>query len=89
MPNFNNRCNFATAPVEKQFSNDIKVKMGFFQMIANAIGWSKNGRVLVVGLDNSGKSTLIHHLKPDKVRFQFTISIYFKVSLYFHLLFFI
>jgi GTPase SAR1 family protein len=42
--------------------------MGFFQMIANAIGWTKNGRVLVIGLDNSGKSTLIHHLKPDKVR---------------------
>lgn len=42
--------------------------MGFFKMIANAIGWSKKGRVLVIGLDNSGKTTLIHHLKPKKVK---------------------
>lgn len=41
--------------------------MGFFKMIANAIGWAKKGRVLVIGLDNSGKTTLIHHLKPKKV----------------------
>jgi len=38
-------------------------------MISNAIGWSKKGRVLVIGLDNSGKTTLIHHLKPKKVNF--------------------
>jgi GTPase SAR1 family protein len=43
--------------------------MGLFQMISNAIGWSKKGRVLVVGLDNSGKTTLIHHLKPKKVQY--------------------
>eukprot|EP00601_Ochromonadales_sp_CCMP2298_P016440 CAMPEP_0173239018 /NCGR_PEP_ID=MMETSP1142-20121109/12969_1 /TAXON_ID=483371 /ORGANISM="non described non described, Strain CCMP2298" /LENGTH=181 /DNA_ID=CAMNT_0014169965 /DNA_START=84 /DNA_END=629 /DNA_ORIENTATION=- len=35
-------------------------------MISNAIGWSKTGRVVVIGLDNSGKTTLIHHLKPKK-----------------------
>jgi hypothetical protein len=45
--------------------------MGLFQMISNAIGWSKKGRVLVVGLDNSGKTTLIHHLKPKKVQYMF------------------
>lgn len=42
--------------------------MGFFKMIANSIGWSKKAaRVLVIGLDNSGKTTLIYHLKPKKV----------------------
>mmetsp|Transcript_21908 Transcript_21908/g.36677 ORF Transcript_21908/g.36677 Transcript_21908/m.36677 type:complete len:187 (-) Transcript_21908:973-1533(-) len=40
--------------------------MGFFKMISNAVGWSKKGRVLVIGLDNSGKTTLIHHMKPKK-----------------------
>ena len=42
--------------------------MGLFKMIANSIGWNKQmARVLVIGLDNSGKTTLIHHLKPKKV----------------------
>ena len=37
-------------------------------MIANAMGLSKKeARVLVIGLDNSGKTTLISHLKPKKV----------------------
>lgn len=37
-------------------------------MIANALGFSKKeARILVVGLDNSGKTTLIHHIKPKKV----------------------
>jgi ADP-ribosylation factor-like protein 6 len=42
--------------------------MGLFEMIANAFGFSKKeARILVVGLDNSGKTTLIHHIKPKKV----------------------
>ena len=42
--------------------------MGFFQMIESAFGLSKkSARILVIGLDNSGKSTIIHHLKPKKV----------------------
>ena len=42
--------------------------MGFFKMIANALGISKReARILVIGLDNSGKTTLISHLKPKKV----------------------
>lgn len=42
--------------------------MGLFKMIANAMGLSKKeARVLVIGLDNSGKTTLISHLKPKKV----------------------
>lgn len=43
--------------------------MGLFKMIANSIGWNKQmARVLVIGLDNSGKTTLIHHLKPKKAQ---------------------
>ena len=42
--------------------------MGLFQMIASAMGLTRHeARILVIGLDNSGKSTLIHHLKPKKV----------------------
>ena len=44
--------------------------MGLFKKIAAAItGFSRgNVRILVVGLDNSGKSTLIEHIKPSKVK---------------------
>lgn len=42
--------------------------MGLFKMIANALGITKKeARILVIGLDNSGKTTLINHLKPKKV----------------------
>ena len=41
--------------------------MGLLQMIANAFGFSRRqARVLVIGLDNSGKTTLINHLNPTK-----------------------
>jgi len=41
--------------------------MGLFKMIARALGLSKTeARILVIGLDNSGKTTLINHLKPKK-----------------------
>ncbi len=39
--------------------------MGLFSMIARALGFTSQARVLVIGLDNSGKTTLIHHLKPS------------------------
>ncbi|CAM9737484.1 unnamed protein product [Ectocarpus fasciculatus] len=43
--------------------------MGLFKKIASAMGRSRgNMRILVVGLDNSGKSTLIEHIKPNKVQ---------------------
>jgi ADP-ribosylation factor-like protein 6 len=42
--------------------------MGLFDMISSAFGVGrKEARILVVGLDNSGKTTLINHLKPKKV----------------------
>jgi GTPase SAR1 family protein len=42
--------------------------MGLFEMISSAFGLNrKEARILVIGLDNSGKTTLIHHLKPKKV----------------------
>lgn len=41
--------------------------MGLLDMIASAFGLSgQKARILVVGLDNSGKTTLINHLKPKK-----------------------
>jgi len=41
--------------------------MGLLQRLLDAIGFSKpQCKVLCVGLDNSGKSTVIQHLKPDK-----------------------
>lgn len=37
-------------------------------MLANAFGIGRReARIIVIGLDNSGKTTLIHHLKPKKV----------------------
>jgi len=41
--------------------------MGILQRLLDAIGFAKpQCKVLCVGLDNSGKSTVIQHLKPDK-----------------------
>ena len=43
--------------------------MGLFKVLAKAFGWSKKEcNIIVVGLDNSGKSTLLKHLQPKKVR---------------------
>lgn len=42
--------------------------MGLFKLLASAFGYrSSEAKVLVVGLDNSGKSTIINQLKPKKV----------------------
>jgi GTPase SAR1 family protein len=41
--------------------------MGLFKLLATALGIKKTQvRIIVVGLDNSGKTTLINHLKPKK-----------------------
>ena len=43
--------------------------MGFFDSLVTWLGLkNKEARVLCVGLDNSGKTTLINQLKPDSVR---------------------
>lgn len=43
--------------------------MGLFDKLANALGFRKKEcNVLVVGLDNSGKSTVLNHFKPEDQR---------------------
>eukprot|EP01038_Epipyxis_sp_PR26KG_P004769 gene4769-6690_t len=56
--------------------------MGLFKMISNALGLSKReARILVIGLDNSGKTTLIYHLKPKKATtFEVTPTVGFQVE---------
>ena len=42
--------------------------MGLFKKLASAFGWLKHEvRILVIGLDNSGKTTLVNIIKPKKV----------------------
>jgi len=44
----------------------ICILMGLFNKIANLFGLKKHEvKVLVVGLNNSGKSTVLNHLKAD------------------------
>lgn len=41
--------------------------MGFLDRLTSLLGLRKKEvNVLVVGLDNSGKSTLLNHFKPDE-----------------------
>ena len=43
--------------------------MGLFKKLSKAMGFTKHEvRILVVGLDNSGKTSIISHIKPRKVR---------------------
>ena len=43
--------------------------MGLFNTLATALGLRKREvNVIVVGLDNSGKSTILNHMKPDLER---------------------
>ena len=42
-------------------------EMGFFDKLANLLGLKRcECNVLVVGLDNSGKTTVLNHFKPDE-----------------------
>jgi len=41
--------------------------MGIFGQLSNWLGISKKeAKILVIGLDNSGKSTILNHLKPPE-----------------------
>lgn len=41
--------------------------MGLFDKLAGWLGLKKEVNVLCLGLDNSGKTTIINHLKPTNV----------------------
>lgn len=46
--------------------------MGFFDRLGRLLGLKKKElNVLCIGLDNSGKTTIINKLKPDKVSEEF------------------
>jgi ADP-ribosylation factor-like protein 6 len=41
--------------------------MGFWDKLVNLLGFKKREvNILVVGLNNSGKSTVINHFKPEE-----------------------
>ena len=44
--------------------------MGLFDKLVNFLGLKKKEcSVLVLGLDNSGKSTILNHFKPDEEKY--------------------
>ena len=46
---------------------ELFLRMGLFKKLASALGFGKAPvGIIVVGLDNSGKTTLINHLRPKK-----------------------
>ncbi|KOO35351.1 ADP-ribosylation factor-like protein 6 [Chrysochromulina tobinii] len=67
--------------------------MGLFKMLLSSLGLSSNSkkvRIVCVGLDNSGKTTIIAHLKPKKAVTQeivptvgFNVEEFQKSGLYF------
>ena len=49
--------------------------MGLFSPLFRMLGFKeKNVRILVVGLDNSGKTTLVNHIKPKKAQATFEVT---------------
>jgi GTPase SAR1 family protein len=57
-------------------------EMGLFDLISDALGFKRReAKILVIGLDNSGKTTLINHLKPKKAStFEVTPTVGFQVE---------
>jgi len=52
---------------EFPFQENLIRKMGFLDRLSSVLGLRKKEcNVLVVGLDNSGKSTLLNHFKPEE-----------------------
>lgn len=50
-------------------------EMGFFQRLFGALGMtSKACKILVVGLDDAGKTTIMNQIMPKKVRANWTCS---------------
>merc|ERR1711998_23948 len=63
------RANKRPPAARRVLSNPGRVVMGLFKMLFGSIGVgssSKRVRIICVGLDNSGKTTIIAHLKPKK-----------------------
>ena len=56
--------------MKTKIQNDLfQIKMGLFDKLINVLGLKKKeSNVLIVGLDNSGKSTLLNHFKPEDQR---------------------
>ena len=56
--------------------------MGLFKTIKAALGFLRHEvRILVIGLDNSGKTTLINHIKPKKAAtFEVTPTVGYQVE---------
>jgi ribosome biogenesis GTPase A len=54
-------------------AND-RLKMGFFKQLFGSFFAKSKVKILTVGLDNSGKSTIIDRLKPKKVLMAFSLA---------------
>jgi ribosome biogenesis GTPase A len=48
--------------------------MGFFKQLFGSFFAKSKVKILTVGLDNSGKSTIIDRLKPKKVLIAFSLA---------------